>query len=226
MGCCQRYPGDGNTNARPCTEVRCRPPRQEDNKKKLPLLAQLNVEADAIATQYQRDHGHHQTVVPLTERAGVHLHLPSRTIILHYENALRFHITAAPLQTFMQQKYSWTSVVFSYINWGAHGSYFRKHLSKRTHLIKFVHGILPVNATIHRKDPIRNRCPVCKNCRETWTHVMRCTAAGRGEGRSTTLSAIDSTCVDWNTDPLVRQIVRTAISGWLDQTDPRDPNSY
>ena len=40
---------------------------------RLSLLAQLNVEADNLANQYQRDHGRHKPDVHLTRWAGAHL---------------------------------------------------------------------------------------------------------------------------------------------------------
>lgn len=43
----------------------------------LPLLAQLNVDADQLANQYQRDHGRFQSKVLLTRWAGAHLLLPT-----------------------------------------------------------------------------------------------------------------------------------------------------
>lgn len=138
----------------------------------LSLLARLNVEADALATKYQRDYGYHQPLVTLTAWAGVHLILPAGTITAHYETALCYQATAAPLQHSMMQKYSWTFDVFHSINWKAHGKSLKRHLSKRKHLIKFVHGILLTNATLHRKDILRNRCPACGNCLETWTHIL------------------------------------------------------
>ncbi|KAI2503807.1 hypothetical protein MHU86_10612 [Fragilaria crotonensis] len=190
----------------------------QDKKKaigQLSLLARLNVEADAIANKYQRDYGHHQPIVPLTAWAGVHLILPAGTITSHYETALRYQATSAPLQHHMMKRYSWTLEVFDYINWKAHGKSLKRHLSKRTHLIKFVHGILPTNATLHRKDPLRNRCPACGNCVETWSHIPRCKINAREEWRKALLAAMNNTCNKWSTDPQLRLILCKAISGWL-----------
>ena len=77
---------------------------------KLPLLTKLNVEADALATRYQQDHGNHRPVVPLTDWAGVRLQFTDGTITSHYETALRFQVTAQPLQDYMMHKYSWTAI--------------------------------------------------------------------------------------------------------------------
>ena len=61
------------------------------------LLAQLNIDADELANNYQQDHGLHQPNVLFTQWAGVHLVLPSGTVTSHYEKALRYHATAEPL---------------------------------------------------------------------------------------------------------------------------------
>jgi hypothetical protein len=55
---------------------------------RLPLLAQLNMDADHLANQYQRDdHGGLQPEVLLTRWAGAHILLPSVTVTSHYELA-------------------------------------------------------------------------------------------------------------------------------------------
>jgi hypothetical protein len=55
---------------------------------RLPLLAQLNVNADDQASQYQREHGRFQPDVLHTEWSGVHLVFPSGSVTFHLETAL------------------------------------------------------------------------------------------------------------------------------------------
>jgi hypothetical protein len=68
---------------------------------KLSLLAQLNVEADALATKYQTEHGSHELKVLLTDWAGVHLNLPSGTITSNFEASIQFQATGPPLQAYV-----------------------------------------------------------------------------------------------------------------------------
>ena len=63
---------------------------------RLPLLAQLNVDADELANKYQQDHGSHQPNVLLTQWAGAHLIFPSGTVTSKYEKAIRYQASAEP----------------------------------------------------------------------------------------------------------------------------------
>ena len=194
------------------------------------LLAQLNVDADRLANHYQRDYGHHQPIVPLTEWVGVHLLLPQGTITSNHEAALRNQATGPPLLKTMKIKYGWTNRSVSYINWRAHGSSLRKQMPKRTHLIKLVHGLLPTNTSIHRHDPIRRMCPACMKTSETWHHMPRCPHEARGEWRRKTLSAIDDVCAKSRTKPELRHLLFDSINGWLHHDNPApfhvDMSSY
>jgi hypothetical protein len=203
---------------------------------KLSLLARLNIEADALATKYQTEHGSHQPIVLLTEWAGVHLHLQSGTVTSHYETTLRFQATGPPLQAYMMKKYNWTIDTWKHINWRAHGLSIKKDILKRTHLIKYVHDVLPTNAKLHRRDPRRTTCPACRQGTETWVHIVRCSTDARQTWRAKTLTSIDARCNNLTTDPHLRNLLCNAVSNWMeleteDNTkfcvDPGDfPNAY
>ena len=160
----------------------------------LPLLAQLNVEVDTLANQYQCDYGSNQPNVLPTKRAGAHLVLPKGTVTSHYEAAICYHASAEPLKAHLREHNKWPLDVFETINWRAHGKFIRKHIDKRTHLIKLVHGILPTNANLHRIVPIRNKCPSCRAQREDWTHIIRCRTPQRNARRHEMIHIIDVKC--------------------------------
>ena len=147
---------------------------RDQEYERLPLLAQLNVDADALANKYQRDHGLHQPEVSLTRWAGAHLVLPTGTVTSHDDAALRYHASVAPLQAHLRERNHWSPTTFEYINWQAHGASIRKHMHRRTQIIKLVNGILPTNARLrHRNDQLRNRCPCCRQAKEDWEHIIR-----------------------------------------------------
>jgi hypothetical protein len=186
---------------------------------RLPLLAQLNVEADALANQYQRDHGGFQPAVLFTQWAGAHLVLPSGTVTSNYASALRYQATARPLQEYIRSRNNWNHVVCETINWQAHGKSLRRHIHQKTHLVKLVHGILPINSTLHRNDPIRSICPCCRAQQETWKHIFRCGAQTRQEWRNSMITALDRKCDSIRTHPELRQILITALTLWITWTD-------
>ena len=97
---------------------------------RLPLLAQLNVEADELANKYQRELGTHEPEVLMTKWAGAHLILPTGTVTSHYESALRYHATAEPLRVHLRERNQWTQTTFDTINWTAHGQSIRQNMAK------------------------------------------------------------------------------------------------
>ena len=182
---------------------------------RLPLLAQLNVDADALANKYQRDHGLYQPEVLLTQWAGAHLVLPTGTVTGHYEAAIRYHASAEPLRVHLRDRNQWSQATFDYINWPAHGASIRNHMHCRTQLIKLVHGILPTNAKLHRDDHIRNRCPCCRNAKEDWTHILSCDAPSRSKWRRNMIQAVDIKCESLKTHPELRALLITSLQRWM-----------
>ena len=188
---------------------------------RLPLLAQLNVDADEQATRFQTVHGCFQPDVLHTAWSGVHLVLPIGTITSHVETA-KFHATAPPLKAYyMAQRYGWTPQTLATVNWKAHGTCLRKHLSKKTHLVKFVHGILPTNSILHRREPIRSRCPRCTRVLETWQHIWQCCHITREQWRIQMLTAVTTECTKLRTMPALQRLLTKAIRQWL----VHDPSS-
>ena len=170
---------------------------RDQEYERLPLLAQLNVDANALGNRYQRDHGLHQPEVVLTRWAVAHLVVlpPTGTVTSHYDAALQYHASVAPLQAHLRERNQWSPATFAYINWQAHGASIRKHMHRRrTQIIKLVNGILPTNARLHRNDQLRNRCPCCRQAKEDWEHTIRCDTPSRHEWRTNMIKAVDDKC--------------------------------
>ena len=189
---------------------------------RLSLLAQLNVEADRLANTYQRAHGAEQIHAPLIDGTGVHLVTPTGTVTSKYAGPIRYQATAGPLLRHIEEKYDWTRASISdSINWKAHETSIRKKIKLRTHYIKLVHDLLPMNHKQHRHDPARKDCPVSCNCRdETWAHILRCRHPSREGWRRQLYSKITSVCDKWQTKPELREILISGLRGWLECDDP------
>jgi hypothetical protein len=50
------------------------------------------------------------------------------------------------------KKYGWTSLDAEVIDWKSHESVFKKLKKRRSHLVKFVHNILPTNSRLNKFD--------------------------------------------------------------------------
>jgi hypothetical protein len=191
----------------------------------LPLLAQLNVEADTQASRYQRELGTFRPVVLLTEWAGVHLEFPTGTVTAHYETALRYQATAPALKTHMQERYSWSQHTIAAINWQAHGKAMRRSLDHRTFLVKLVHGILPTNQRLHRSDHRRNKCPSCQTVGESWQHILCCLSVAHASWRTSMMTQLDSKCTTLGTMPRLHDLLLQALRDWC-MHDPHEATVY
>ena len=194
---------------------------------RLPLLAQLNVDADDLANKYQRDHGLHQPEVLFTRWAGAHLVLPCGTVTSHYVATIRYQASAEPLRAHLRARNQWSPATLEHINWKAHGASIRHHMHRRTHIIKLVNGILPTNARLHRNDPIRDRCPCwCRRNKEDWTHILRCDAPTRAEWRRTMIKAVDYKCESLKTHPELRALMVTSLQRWMHWLDDTNTGTF
>jgi hypothetical protein len=185
---------------------------------RLPLLAQLNVDADDLANTYQRTSGHRSPEVLLTDTAGVHVVTPSGCITSNYVNKLRYQATHGPLLKCIQERYRWNDRITNFVNWQAHGVSLRKHMKRKSHYIKFVHGILPTNRKLHRNDPVRRRCPACHSVTEDWKHIVRCPHITRVAWRTSMIEFMEESCQSINTRPLLWKVLRDGIQGWCSHT--------
>jgi hypothetical protein len=195
----------------------------------LPLLAQLNVDADSMANQYQRNHGRSRPQVLLTATAGICLNTPDGSVTKNYTSAIRYQASAPELHQHIQERNQWTAQVFNYVNWPAHGTSIRARTDKRTHLIKLIHGILPTGKVLHRKDMIRNRCPACQQSMEDWQHIMRCTSIQRHAWRQATIKVVKEKCQSLSTRPALQEVLIAGVSGWLNSNEDTfnlDPEPY
>jgi hypothetical protein len=182
----------------------------------LSLLAQLNVDADAMATQYQRNHGEPRPQVLLTATAGVCLITPEGSVTKKYAHAIRYQATAPALQKYIMERNHWTQHTFQTINWPAHGSALKARIDRRTHLTKLVHGILPTGKVLHRKNMLRNQCPACRQSVEDWQHIIRCGSTERQAWRARTIQAIHTKCQSLSTRPALQDVLIDGITGWLE----------
>lgn len=185
---------------------------------RLPLLAQLNVDADLMATTYQCEHGMSRPEVLLTDTAGVHLVTPRGSATKDYDSAIRYQATKPGLSKHIQERYEWSDRTMSNVNWTAHGSSLRKKIQRKTHYTKLVHGILPTGKHMHRKDPFRSLCPLCQDTAEDWCHILKCPHENRGRWRDQLIPKVEEKCASLKTRPVLKRLLRDALNGWFNHT--------
>jgi hypothetical protein len=74
----------------------------------LPLLAQVNVDADDKAKEFLREYGKAHPTVLMSPATGVHLLFPEGTVTAKYISEMRHQSTGLPLQEHIRMKNEWT----------------------------------------------------------------------------------------------------------------------
>ena len=110
---------------------------------RLPFLARLNVNADAMAGKFKDKHGQERPMVLLTPRTRALLHLTEGTVTRILWTTIKGNIC---------QRNNWTEAEVESINWQAHGSALRRKIPRRIHFVKLVHNILPTHSWQNKPD--------------------------------------------------------------------------
>jgi hypothetical protein len=182
---------------------------------RLPLMAQLNVEADAKAATYQDMYGAERTSVCMTSRTRAHLHFKCGTVTSRYQAAIRREYSGDALLQHIKTRNKWTDATVMTVNWESHGAALSKHINPRRHFSKLVHDILPTLAFLNKQDNGKRLCPCCRHPQETRDHILRCPAPMRNKWRHSFLTSLDTFCLKTPTAPPLRTLLLEAVRAWL-----------
>jgi hypothetical protein len=185
----------------------------------LQLFAQLNVDADRKAGQFQDLYGQDRPVVLLTPRTHVLLHLLDGTVTSSFASTLRHAYCGPPLKEYIRRKHKWTVAVMESINWQAHGSALRKQQPRRIHYVKYVHDILPTHRQLNRMDKGTRKCPCCGCTHEDRDHILRCPSPARESWRVILMEKLSSACEKHHTYAPLQALLLNAVRQWLYQGD-------
>ena len=182
--------------------------------RELPLPAQLNIEADALAAQYLHQSPHPNREVLLFPNAHVHLQFGNSTVTYRYSQRLRNAEHDRITIPYLKQKYQWTDQVFDSINWEVHEKAVRSQRLHLLHTVKLVHDILPTNKVQHRWNPQHEAtCPRCKREIETRDHILRRELSK--DWRITFHRTLRQTCDRLNTHPGLNGLLQRGIQEWF-----------
>jgi hypothetical protein len=140
-------------------------------------MAQLNVEADSLATLYQNQFGSHRTQVLMSTCTGAHVVTSSGTLTAKYKEVLLEKSTSPEIRRYIREKNNWTAAMMEMVNWPAHGKAFQRQLHCRVHLSKALHECLPTFHQLNKYGGGQRTCPACGTADETRDHVIRCGAS-------------------------------------------------
>jgi hypothetical protein len=170
----------------------------------LDLPAQLNICADALATEYLT-RAILPSDVPISQpaffpTANVCLLINSHRITAQYSASIRFHINGTKHRAHLQTtRPAWQSdTVWENIDMQGLGLAFKSLDTPSRHFTsKMLHGWLNTGHQREKitKDPLSSLCPCCQHPDETFEHILQCTAPSAGKARvsaQTKLSSLSS----------------------------------
>jgi hypothetical protein len=194
----------------------------------LSLQAQLNVDADRLANEFQDQFGgSHPTVLPLPHSAAQVHFLDYGTCTYRLPHMLRRAETERPLAEYIRTRNGWTEEVLQSIDWQSHERAIKKNNKRRIHLTKVVHDILPTNYQVHRGNPHRQRCPACQeDCVEDRDHILRCRSEKRTAWQAQMVTSMETRCAKLQTDPALARIMIDGITLWFNTDETLMPNKY
>lgn len=132
-----------------------------------------------------------------------------------FEEELSFQATAPPLTKYIANKYTWSESMVNKINWSAHGQALRKNKSRRSHLVKFIHDILPTTSLQNKYDGGNRTCPLCNDPLEDKDHILRCRHSTRETWRQNFLNCLSAYCSETQTCPQVSRLLNEVFHHWF-----------
>jgi ribonuclease HI len=182
----------------------------------LPLFAQLNVDADDKAGEYQQEFGRPHPFVLLSPHAGVNIHFPEGTLTANVVSEIRRRTTGLPLKKYIQQRNKWHDSTMEAINWAAHAKALESQINQRVHLTKLVHECLPTFSRNNRfKLGAARKCPGCQQADETRDHILRCPNDKYRNWRALFYEGIKKFHETADTSPLLRNLWNEAMEVWF-----------
>ena len=192
------------------------------NLEDLPLPAQANVRADALASTALASCSSLSSC-PLFPAAVCRVNIASHTITHHLASTICFFRFDRPLLSHVITSQGWSSPTAQAIDWPIFGRLCSARSSRLHFAIKFAHRILPTGAVLHRRNPRESpTCPVCSE-HETNVHFLCCQHVSRVSFHVKMLSCIRDLCRQHLVDPILTDILHTGVSSVLTSTSPTFP---
>ena len=185
----------------------------------LPLLGQLNADADRIASEYQEEFSSRTPFTLMSPNTRAHLVFSDGTVTSRFAEALELESSGEPLKDYLRMRNNWTMFEFDTINWNAHGSALKRFKNRRPHFVKFVHYLLPTARFLNKFDGGQRCCILCKSCEEDRDHIMRCPHPSREQWRRACIQKITEYCLEKQTYPQLTRALTSGLEDWFNGID-------
>jgi hypothetical protein len=177
----------------------------------LPLDAQMNTQADTLATMELDEYSTVLPSVPFDPESTVMISIDGTTVTRHLETTLRTKAQLPALLAYYQDRLKWDQRTFHAIDWEVFGGVYPKMQHRRNFLTKFCYYTLPTGERLHRRESsYDDRCPTCHAPDKSDDHLLQCHSparrAWRGDLIQTLIKPLDSF-----PDPLLLDILQEGL---------------
>jgi exonuclease III len=191
----------------------------------LPLDAQMNTQADALATMELDEFSTLLHSVPFDPESRVMLSIDGTTVTRRLETTMRTKASLPGLITYYQERLHWDEQTFHAVDWETFGSVYPKMNKRRNFITKFCFFNLPTGDRLHRRNPsYDDRCPTCHLPNEKDDHILQCPSPARRAWRSDLIQTILKP-IDSFLDPVLIDILREGLLRFF-QDEILDPDPY
>jgi hypothetical protein len=185
--------------------------------------AQLNIQADRLATQYYENMSRNQRVSqanPLFFPASkVSLIVNGQRVTAQAKETLRFHITGTKMREFLQTKHpSWKDTTWNAIDFEGFGMALKQlDLIQQFRVIKYATGWWNTGTKRKQMEPnAKSECPSCGRTTENQAHVLRCREGRSRSVRYKAVQKLRATIVTTKGGSTTWHVLFTGITHWLE----------
>jgi hypothetical protein len=161
----------------------------------LSLPAQLNVEADGLATEFNAPLTSPLLEIPFDPMTKIQLVVGHKTVTSHLRSHIRYQLHLQPLADLIQLRYKWTSPVSRSIDFKSGGLVYRSVYAHRTSATKFIHEQLATGSRLSKRasNLYEVRCYWCGAASETSLHILVCASESGLQWQQSLYSSLRTT---------------------------------
>jgi hypothetical protein len=190
----------------------------------LPLEAQLNVDADKFAGDFQIEKGKFRPMVFLLPSCDAMLSIRGISITSNYRKQLiRAYVEPEYIQ-YLQYKFGWPNDTIEVIAWKCLSLAIQR-IHRDVLITKVCNDLLPTADTLCKmRYQHHDTCILCQN-HETRDHIIRCTSPSRIKWRQQYICAIRTRLDTMETEFSLKEALSSSIAEWL-ETGEVDVTNY
>jgi hypothetical protein len=189
--------------------------QDDDKNAELSIEALLNIEADALAGNYQDRNQQDRLSVTMLPSCPAMLDIHGVSITSKVFHNLVDAYTRPLYLSCVQKKFEWDDNTVQMIAWDSL-SLALNRIDRPVLTTKISNDLLPTKSFLFNTSQLStNKCPICKH-EETSEHMLRCNHPSRLEWRRKLVKDLRQTLKDKKTGYAVIETLATAVTEWLD----------